>query len=145
MTKGAVCDKSRARVHPVSLLHLDLVQPQIVHVAHRQHVHDASISPDVKGRHRRLVLARVIRVLLHVAEVRVQQLVKDRKFNRMYLIIRVGAVPTDPVGTAPLLRFYTPRTVILDVVSPARRSQFIPGAGGKPGRRELFPPYHPIL
>jgi CPA2 family monovalent cation:H+ antiporter-2 len=38
---------------------------------------------------------------------------KDRKFNRMCLIIRVGACPTEPVGTAPLLRFDPPSPVIL--------------------------------
>jgi NADH-quinone oxidoreductase subunit L len=38
---------------------------------------------------------------------------KDRKFNRMCLIIRVGACPTEPVGTAPLLRFDIPSPVVL--------------------------------
>jgi hypothetical protein len=38
---------------------------------------------------------------------------KDRKFNRMCLIIRVSACPTDPFGTAPLLRVDTPSLVVL--------------------------------
>jgi hypothetical protein len=38
---------------------------------------------------------------------------KDRKFNRMCRIIRVGTCPTDPVGTAPSLRFDTPSPVVL--------------------------------
>jgi DNA-directed RNA polymerase subunit RPC12/RpoP len=38
---------------------------------------------------------------------------KDRKFNRMCPIIRVGTCPTESVGTAPLLRFDTPSPVVL--------------------------------
>jgi hypothetical protein len=42
------------------------------------------------------------------------RLSKDRKFNRMCLITRVGACPTESVGTtAPLLRFDTPSPVVL--------------------------------
>jgi hypothetical protein len=38
---------------------------------------------------------------------------KERKFNRMCLIIRVGACLTKSVGTAPLLCFDTPSPVVL--------------------------------